>query len=73
MVRFPEVERKSVSNLEDLRITNSEGQSIPLGQIVELKPGESPTSIIRIDRYRTLKVTADVNKDKANMTLIRVI
>ena len=71
MVRFPESERQSVYNLEDQRITNSDGQSIPLGQIVDLRPGESPTSIIRIDRYRTLKVTADVNKDKANMTLIQ--
>lgn len=71
MVRFPESERKSVYNLADQRITNSDGQSVPLGQIVDLKPGLSPASIIRIDRYRTVKVTADVNKDKANMTLIR--
>ena len=71
MVRFPESERKSVFNLEDQRITNSSGQSVPLGQIVTLRPGKSPTSIIRIDRYRTVKVTADVNKDKANMTLIQ--
>ncbi len=71
MVRLPESERKSVFNLADQRITNSSGQSVPLGQIVDLHPGNSPTSIIRIDRYRTVKVTADVNKDKANMTLIR--
>ena len=71
MVRFPESERKSVFSLEDQRITNSEGQSVPLGQIVDLKPGQSPSSIIRIDRYRTVKVTADINKEKANMTLIR--
>jgi multidrug efflux pump subunit AcrB len=70
MVRYPESERKSVFNLADQRITNSEGQSVPLGQIVDLKPGTSLTSIIRIDRYRTVKVTADVNKEKANMTLI---
>ncbi len=71
MVRFPESDRKSVYSLADQRITNSAGQSVPLGQIVELKPGKSPTSIIRVNRYRTVKVTADVNKDKANMTLIQ--
>lgn len=71
MVRYPESERKSVFSLEDQRITNSEGQSVPLGQIVDLNPGQSPSSIIRIDRYRTVKVTADINKEKANMTLIR--
>lgn len=71
MVRYPESERKSVFNLADQRISNSSGQSVPLGQIVDLSPGQSPTSIIRINRYRTIKVTADVNKDKANMTLIQ--
>jgi multidrug efflux pump subunit AcrB len=71
MVRYPESERKSVFNLADQRITNSSGQSVPLGQIVELSPGTSPASIIHINRYRTVKVTADINKEKANMTLIQ--
>jgi multidrug efflux pump subunit AcrB len=71
MVRYPEAERKSVFNLADQRITNSSGQSVPLGQIVELSPGTSPASIIHINRYRTVKVTADINKEKANMTLIQ--
>jgi multidrug efflux pump subunit AcrB len=71
MVRYPESERRSIFNLADQRITSSDGVSVPLGQIVDLEPGTSPTSIIRIDRYRTVKVTADVNKEKANMTLIR--
>ncbi len=71
MVRYPESERKSVFNLSDQRIINSSGQSVPLGQIVELSPGKSPASIIHINRYRTVKVTADINKDKANMTLIQ--
>ena len=71
MVRFPESERKSVANLQDLRITNASGLSVPLGQVVTLKPGKSPTSIIRINRYRTVKVSADINKATANMTVMQ--
>ncbi len=71
MVRFPESERKSVANLQDLRITGDNGLSVPLGQIVTLKPGKSPTSIIRINRYRTVKVSADINKAAANMTVLQ--
>ncbi|TVT56353.1 MAG: efflux RND transporter permease subunit, partial [Sedimenticola thiotaurini] len=71
MVRFPESERKSVANLQDLRITGDNGLSVPLGQIVTLKPGKSPTSIIRINRYRTVKVSADINKTTANMTVMQ--
>ncbi|MCP3669794.1 MAG: efflux RND transporter permease subunit [Gammaproteobacteria bacterium] len=71
MVRYPKSERRSVFNLADQRITNSSGQSVPLGQVVELRPGKSPNSIIRINRYRTVKVTADIDKAKANMVLIQ--
>jgi len=71
MVRFPEAERRSVANLRDLRITNASGLSVPLGQVVELKPGKSPTSIIRIDRYRTVTVKADIDKSSANMTVLQ--
>lgn len=71
MVRYPLAERRSIANLADQRISNNSGQSVPLSQVVELKPGKSPTSIIRIDRYRTVKVTADIDKNKANMTLIQ--
>jgi len=71
MVRYPESERKSVASLEDLRITNASGLSVPLGQVVELIPGKSPTSIIRINRYRTVTVAADINKATANMTILQ--
>ncbi len=71
MVRYPESERKSLVNLQDLRITGANGLSVPLGQVVTLKPGKSPTSIIRINRYRTVKVAADINKATANMTILQ--
>ncbi len=71
MVRYPESERKSVAHLQDLRLTAANGVSVPLGQVVTLKPGKSPTSIIRINRYRTVKVAADINKATANMTIMQ--
>jgi multidrug efflux pump subunit AcrB len=71
MVRYPAEERTAVASLAEKLISNGNGQMVPLGQVVELVPGKSPSSIIRIDRYRTVKVTADVNKAKANMTLIQ--
>ncbi len=70
MVRFPEAERQSIAALLDQPITGSTGVQVPLGQLVTLRPGTSPASIIRINRYRTLKVSADINKETANMTLM---
>lgn len=70
MVRYPEKERSAVSNLSDLRIKTSTGRQIPLAQIAELKPGKSPSAIKRIDRYRTVNVTADINKESANAVVM---
>ena len=71
MLKLPEQERQSIAGLEDLRIITLQGQSIPLSQLATLVPGKSPTSINRIDRYRTVSVTADAIKSEANMTIIQ--
>ena len=70
MVRFPREERSAIANLQDFRIRTADGRSIPVAQVAELIPGESPTAIYRNDLKRTLTVTADVNKNVANMTVI---
>ena len=71
MLKLPKSERLTLNGLRDLSITNASGQQIPLSQIATLTPGISPTTIIRIDRYRTMVVSADAIKSKANMTLIQ--
>ncbi|MCG8314713.1 MAG: efflux RND transporter permease subunit [Pseudomonadales bacterium] len=70
MVRYPLEERSSVTSLLDLDVRTNDGKVIPLSQIAELVPGKSPATIYRSDRYRTVDVTADVNKEKTNMTVL---
>ena len=71
MLKLPKSERLSLAGLKDLRITSADGLSVPLSQLVEFIAGTAPSSIVRVDRYRTLKVTADAIKSQANMTLIQ--
>lgn len=71
MLKLPKSERRSIAGLEDLRIITPQQQSVPLSQLATLIPDKSPTSIIRIDRYRTMSITADAIKAEANMTLIQ--
>ncbi|MDP2562700.1 efflux RND transporter permease subunit [Psychrobium sp. 1_MG-2023] len=71
MLKLPKEQRQSVAGLEDLRITTAQGQQLPLSQIATLTPGLSPTTINRIDRYRTMTVTADAIKSEADMQLIQ--
>ncbi len=70
MLRFPLEERTSLANLSDMLVTTPTGGSVPLSHVATFKPGRSPSQINRIDLYRTVNVTADVDKDNTNMTVL---
>ncbi len=70
MMRLPANERDSVSDLLDLEIVANDGTRIPLSHLADLKPGKSPSAIYRIDGYRTVNITADMNKKTANTTVL---
>jgi multidrug efflux pump subunit AcrB len=71
MVRLPLSERRSVADLQNLLITTPSGSKVPLSHVAILIPGQSPTTIIRIDRFRTLNVSADIEKSNTNMTVLQ--
>ena len=63
MLRFPLSERQSISKLNDMLINTPTGGKVPLSHVATLKPGKSASAIKRIDRYRTVNVTADIDKN----------
>ncbi|GAA0780342.1 MULTISPECIES: efflux RND transporter permease subunit [Pseudomonadati] len=71
MVRLPLNERQSMDDLKKVLITTSLGSQVPLSHVAKMTSGKSPSSIRRIDRYRVLNVTADVDKDNTNMTVLQ--
>ena len=71
MVRLPLEERQSVASLEQLLVLTPSGDSVPLSHVATLLPGTSPSTIQRIDRYRTVNITADFEKDKTNVTALQ--
>ena len=71
MVRLPLDERRSLADLQEILISVPGGGEVPLSHVATLIPGKSPSSIYRIDRYRTLNVTADIDKAKTNMTVLQ--
>ncbi|GGF63180.1 acriflavin resistance protein [Terasakiella brassicae] len=70
MVRLPLEERRSIANLQNLLIRTSNGNEIPLAQVASLQPGKGPSAINRIDRFRTVNISADIEKGKTNMTVL---
>ena len=71
LVRFPEMERSTVGTLNEMSITAPNGRRVPFAHVAKLTPGKGPSRITRIDRYRTLNVTADIDKNKVNMTVLQ--
>ena len=62
MVRFPEVERKSIGNLEDMYIRTPDGNQVPFYSVAKFEIGRGYSSINRRDARRTVSVDADVNR-----------
>jgi multidrug efflux pump subunit AcrB len=71
LVRFPIEERDTLSSLNEMLITAPNGRQIPLANVATLIPGKGPSQITRIDRFRVLNVTADVDKDSTNMVVLQ--
>jgi multidrug efflux pump subunit AcrB len=63
MVRFPEDERDSVGYLENMRIRTPDGGRVPFHAVAEVELSESPTTISRFDRERSVRVSAEVDKE----------
>ncbi len=70
LVRLPAEERASLDTLDEYLIATPDGRQVPLGNVARLEPGKGPSQITRIDRYRTLNVTAEVDKENVNMTVL---
>ena len=66
MVRYPEAERRSLSNLEQMRIRTPAGDEVPFSLVADVNVGRGFSTITRVDRRRTINVTADVDAATAN-------
>ena len=63
MLRFPEAERKSIGNLEDMYIRTPDGKEVPFYSVASFELGKGYSSIRRTNGQRVVNVIADVNRD----------
>ena len=61
MVRYPRDDRRSLGDLENMRIRTPDGGEVPFGQVAVVEPGRGFASIKRVDRNRAINVTASVD------------
>lgn len=66
MVRYPKEERESLASLEEMTIRTPEGVEVPFSSVAEAEMGQSFSTIRRVNRNRTISVTADVDKESVD-------
>jgi len=66
MVRYPKEQRRSLADLENMRIRTPNGAEVPFSVVAEATLGRGYAAIRRIDRQRTINVTADVDTKRGN-------
>jgi len=60
MVRYPEQERVSIGDLEDMYIRTSEGDAVPFSSIADFDMQQGYAQINRVDGERSVAVNADI-------------
>jgi multidrug efflux pump subunit AcrB len=61
MVRYPENERQSLADIENMRIRLKDGTEVPFKEVASVNLGRGYAAINRTDRRRVVSVTADVD------------
>ncbi|MCZ6620113.1 MAG: efflux RND transporter permease subunit [Gammaproteobacteria bacterium] len=62
MVRFPESERSSIGNLEDMYIRTPQGIEVPFYSVAKFELGRGYSTINRVNGRRVINVIADIDR-----------
>nr|VFK60661.1 MAG: Multidrug efflux pump subunit AcrB [Candidatus Kentron sp. TUN] len=70
MLRYPADARRSLTDLARMKIRTPAGAEIPLPTVAAFTTGSGFSTILRIDRHRSIDVTADVDKENVDVNRI---
>ena len=62
MVRYPADERRSLDDLERMRIRTADAGEVPFGYVATVETGRGVSSITRVNRNRAISVTASLDE-----------
>ena len=61
MIRFPLDDRRSIEDLRNMKVQTPRGGTVPFDSVAEMEIGRGFSAITRVDRNRTINVTADLD------------
>ncbi len=63
MVRYPLDERRSIADLDNMRIRTPAGDEVPFHSVAEVSFGDASSTITRQNRKRSVTVSADIDAE----------
>lgn len=70
MVRYPEEDRNSLANMNEIRVDGGDGIQRPISELATTTVTRGYSEINRVDQRRSITVSADVDEDVANAKTI---
>jgi multidrug efflux pump subunit AcrB len=70
MVRYPSEDRRSLATLESMYIRTANGQAVAINEVADIRLGLGLTAINRIDRSRTVTISADADASKVQSGVV---
>lgn len=71
MVRFPEAERRSIADVETMRIRTASGMEVPFNEVAEVRMERGFASLQRVQRQRVITVYGSVDEAVINSNELR--
>ncbi|MEZ6059273.1 MAG: efflux RND transporter permease subunit [Planctomycetaceae bacterium] len=65
MVRYPEEDRRSLANFDDVRVDAGDGIQRPITELADVSVSRGYSEINRIDQRRSITISADVDEQQA--------
>jgi len=72
-VRFPQSFREDLTNIENMTLINLAGEPVPFSAVARVEQGAGLGSIKRINRKRTVTVSAEVQGDRTPIEVLRIV
>jgi multidrug efflux pump subunit AcrB len=66
MVRYPAANRRSLADLDELRIRTPAGDEVPFHEVAAAITGRAYSSIDRVDRRRIVRVSGEIDENDPN-------
>lgn len=72
MVRYPQDERRSLENLDQMMIRLADGSEVPFGQVAVASYGRGYSTVERAEGKRAIKISADIDKGNPKASATKV-